>query len=130
MTIPGVQKPHCDAPPAANASAHAAPSGRPSSVVTSRPATRADRRHARDAGLAVDQTVQQPHWPCGLQPSFGGARAEPLAQDVEQRGAVVGDLDGPPVEAERGQLKLCPQPQVRVAFGFVMANPDWSRPSL
>ena len=29
-----------------------------------------------------------------------------------------------------GQLKLWPHPQVRVAFGFVMANPDWSRPSL
>ena len=28
------------------------------------------------------------------------------------------------------QLKLWPQPQVRLAFGFVMANPDWSRPSL
>ena len=29
-----------------------------------------------------------------------------------------------------GQLKLWPHPQVREALGFVMANPDWSRPSL
>ena len=29
-----------------------------------------------------------------------------------------------------GQLKLWPHPHVREAFGFVMANPDWSRPSL
>ena len=28
------------------------------------------------------------------------------------------------------QEKLWPQPQVRDALGFVMANPDWSRPSL
>jgi hypothetical protein len=28
------------------------------------------------------------------------------------------------------QLKLCPQPQVRVAFGFVIEKPDWSSPSL
>ena len=32
--------------------------------------------------------------------------------------------------AARGQLKLWPHPQVREAFGLVMANPDWSRPSL
>ena len=28
------------------------------------------------------------------------------------------------------QEKLWPQPQVRCAFGFVIANPDWFRPSL
>ncbi len=28
------------------------------------------------------------------------------------------------------QLKLEPQPHVRVAFGFVIENPAWVRPSL
>ena len=28
------------------------------------------------------------------------------------------------------QLKLEPQPQVRVAFGFVIVNPAWLSPSL
>ena len=32
--------------------------------------------------------------------------------------------------ARTGQEKLDPQPHVRVALGFVIANPDWSSPSL
>ena len=35
-----------------------------------------------------------------------------------------------PIVRRRGQEKDWPQPQVRLALGFVMANPDWSRPSL
>ena len=34
-------------------------------------------------------------------------------------------------QSARGrQEKLCPQPQVRVAFGLVIENPAWLRPSL
>ncbi len=40
MMMPGVQKPHCDAPWAAKRSAQSSASGSPASVVTSRPATR------------------------------------------------------------------------------------------
>ena len=71
--IPGVQKPHWLAPVAQNASAQAARSSgaSPSSVVMRRPATRrAGVTHAT-RGAPSTSTVQQPHWPCGLQPSFG-----------------------------------------------------------
>src|SRR6188472_2555182 len=70
MMIPGVQNPHCDAPPAANAPTHRSRSGSPSSVVTSRPATRATGVTQAIRGEPSIQTVQQPHWPWGLQPSF------------------------------------------------------------
>ena len=129
--IPGVQNPHWLAPVAAKASAHASASASPSSVVTVRPATRGDRGHAATRGLAVDQHRAAAALALRAAAVLGRARAEPVAQDLEQRRAVVGDLDRAAVEAERsGQEKLWPQPQVRVAFGFVMANPDWSRPSL
>jgi hypothetical protein len=58
------------------------------------------------------------------------ARPEPVAQDLEERGVVPLDFDVAPVEGEANQLKLWPQPQVREAFGLVIANPDCSRPSL
>ena len=35
-----------------------------------------------------------------------------------------------PRKSRSGQEKLDPQPHVRVALGFVIANPDWSSPSL
>ena len=105
-------------------------SGRPSSVVTSRPATRAERRHAGDARAGRRSR------PCSSRTGPAGC-SRPSAS--ARRGGRAG-LRGarrrrrrprrPAVEAERDQLKLWPQPQVRVAFGFVMANPDWSRPSL
>jgi hypothetical protein len=53
-----------------------------------------------------------------------------LAQGVEQGRVVVRRLGGSPVEAERDQLNEEPQPQVRVAFGFVMWNPAPCSPSL
>ncbi len=57
-----------------------------------------------------------------------------LAQHLEQRPTRVGNVDGPAVNDEveggRTQLKLCPQPQVRVAFGLLMENPAPWRPSL
>jgi hypothetical protein len=58
------------------------------------------------------------------------ARPEPVAQDLQERGVASLDFDVAPVEGEVDQLKLWPQPQVREAFGLVIANPDWSRPSL
>ena len=68
--IPGVQNPHCDAPLAVNASAHATASGSPSTVVTSRPATRPTGVTHETRGLPSTSTVQHPHCPCGLHPSL------------------------------------------------------------
>ena len=82
-------------------------------------------------------TVQQPHWPCGAQPSFTSRATELVAQRVEE-GAARGDVDVDAVEPERdggrvrgrlGQLNELPQPQVCVAFGFVMWNPAPCSPS-
>ena len=70
-TMPGVQKPHWVAPQATNASDHRCCSAtlRPAAVVTWRPATRrAGVTHAT-RGASSTSTVQQPHCPCGLQPS-------------------------------------------------------------
>ena len=71
--IPGVQKPHWLA---AGGAERVGPgrqraSARPSRVVTDRPGDPPDRRHARDPRAAPStSTVQQPHWPWGLHPSF------------------------------------------------------------
>ena len=54
-----------------NASAHCGPRSRPSTVVTSRPATRLIGVTHATRGAPSTNTVQQPHCPCGLQPSFG-----------------------------------------------------------
>ena len=67
-----------------------------------------------------------------------------VAQDVEKGTAVVLELDIDPVQPDGErletrvltpvggwvQLKEDPQPQVRVAFGFVMWNPASFSPSL
>lgn len=70
--IPGVQKPHWLAPVSQNAAAHRARccGSRPSSVVTLRPDTRLAGVTQETRGAPSTRTVQQPHWPCGLQPSF------------------------------------------------------------
>ncbi len=76
ITIPGVQNPHCDPPVATNAAAIAsrASGSSPSIVVTDRSATRAAAvTHATLASPSTS-TVQQPHWPCGAQPSFTETR--------------------------------------------------------
>ncbi len=71
-TMPGVQNPHWLPPVAHSASPHAAArlGSSPSIVVI-------DRFFTRRAGVTHDtrgcpstSTVQQPHWPCGLQPSL------------------------------------------------------------
>ena len=65
MMIPGVQNPHWLAPVAVNASTHRArvASSRPSSVVTSRPASRATGVTHATRGAPSTHTVQHPHCP-------------------------------------------------------------------
>ena len=76
MTMPGVQKPHCEPPVDTNASANGSRTdgSRPSRVVTTRPAMRTTGvTHATRASPSTS-TVQHPHWPCGAQPSFAAVR--------------------------------------------------------
>ena len=70
--MPGVQKPHWLAPVASNASVQRrrSSSASPSTVVTARPATRRAAVTQETRGRPSTQTVQHPHWPCGLQPSL------------------------------------------------------------
>jgi hypothetical protein len=72
MRMPGVQKPHWLAPAATKASAQRSRSSgsTPSRVVTERPATRRAGVTQATRGRPSTQTVQQPHWPWGLQPSL------------------------------------------------------------
>ena len=67
-----------------------------------------------------------------------GSHAQSVARTLKQRTAVVGEDDGCSVQykqdlgqrARAGQEKLWPQPQLRLAFGFVMWNPESCRPFL
>ena len=72
-TMPGVQNPHWLPPVEQKAAAHASPHlpgpARPT-VVISRPATRRTGVTHATRGAPSTSTVQQPHWPWGLQPSF------------------------------------------------------------
>ncbi len=70
--MPGVQKPHWLPPVAQSAPAHASrmAGSRPSIVVTDRPATRRAGVTHETLGAPSTSTVQQPHWPWGLHPSF------------------------------------------------------------
>ena len=74
--MPGVQNPHWLAPVAQKASPHASRSARssPSSVVTVRPRTRRTGVTHATRGWPSTSTVQHPHWPCGLHPSFAERR--------------------------------------------------------
>ena len=95
------------------------------------PPVRPERGHAGHARLTVDPDRAAPALTLGAAAILGGADPEAFAQRVEQRRAVVLNLDGTAVDREAdGQEKLWPQPQVRLALGLVMANPDWSSPSL
>ena len=148
--MPGVQNPHWLAPVATKASAQRSrcAAGIPSRVVTLRPATRRTRGHAGHPGQAVDPHGATATLTLGATAVLDRAAPELLAQHVEE-GDAVGDGDLAPVqdEGDQGdrswccsgdgtpgrapaQLKEEPQPQVRVALGFVMWNPaSWS-PSL
>ena len=68
-------------------------SARPSSVVTARPATRRAGVTQATRGMPSTSTVQQPHWPWGLHPSLTDATTQPVPEHLEERCAVVGDLD-------------------------------------
>lgn len=72
QTIPGVQKPHWEAPWAMKADAHRVRSSsvNPSTVVTVLPATLRSGVTQETRGALSIKTVQQPHWPWGLHPSF------------------------------------------------------------
>ena len=54
-------------------------------------------------GEPSTQTVQHPHWPWGLQPSFTERRPELLTEDIEKRRSVVGHLDIGAVDTEPDQ---------------------------
>ena len=72
-TIPGMQKPHCRPPQAANASAkrRRSSASMPSRVTTDEPATLASGRLQLTTALPSTSTVQHPHCPDGEHPSFG-----------------------------------------------------------
>ena len=94
------------------------------------PGDAGDRRHTGDARLTVDPDRAATALPLGAATVLRRARTEAVAEDLEERGTVVRDLDGSAVEAERDQLKLWPHPQVRVAFGFVILKPASVSPLL
>ena len=94
-------------------------------------------------GRAVDPHRAAPALALRAAAVLGGPEAEPVAQHLEKRGAVVVHRDDAAVDREpdlvgapfgaRGfgcQLKEDPQPQVRVAFGFEMWNPASFSPSV
>ena len=89
-----------------------------------------ERRHAGHPRRTVDPDGAATALALRTTAVLGRPAAEMLAQGVEQGRVVVRRLDGSPVEAERDQLNEEPQPQVRVALGFVMWNPAPCSPSL
>ena len=110
-------------------------SGRPSRVVTSRPSSRRTGVTQATRGAPSTHTVQQPHWPWGLQPSFS-ERSESCSRRTSSRVApssatsTSAPLTRSRISGSADQLKEEPQPQVRVAFGFVTWNPAPCSPSL
>ena len=68
------------------------------------PGDSADRGDARDTRLAVDEDRAAAALALGAAAVLRRAHAEALAQDVEERAAVVEHLDAPAVEGERGQI--------------------------
>ena len=147
--MPGVQKPHWEAPWATKAALQRVRSspGSPSTVVTCRPATRRIGVTQEIRGVPSTHTVQHPHWPWGLQPSLTDRQpsssrtaSSSMVPSATETGSPLRTKATPDVSGgwysegegpEAGdQLKEEPQPQVRVALGFVMLNPaPWS-PSL
>ena len=65
-----------------------------------------DGCHARNAWLAVDEHGAAPALSLRAAPILGRARAEAVAQNLEEGDVSVRDLDGTTVEAERDQEKL------------------------
>ncbi len=117
--MPGVQKPHWLAPVAQNASAHrsTAPAGRPSTVVTTRPAARRAGVTQATRGLPVHQDRAAPALPLRAAAVLGRAQTQVLAEDLEQGHAPIGHLDLPAVhlELEHGAISEGHRPQDRFA---------------
>ena len=137
ITMPGVQKPHWLPPVATNASDHRrrVSSGRPSRVVTSLPASRRTGVTQATRGAPSTHTVQQPHWPWGLQPSLTD-RMPSWSRKTSSREAPSSPTStSAPSTRSRirdsaDQLNDEPQPHVREALGLVTWNPAPCRPSL
>ena len=85
--MPGVQNPHCDAAVASNAatSASRTSASSPSSVVTARARDPGDGRHARDAGLAVDEHRAAPALALRCAAVLHVAATEVVAERLEER---------------------------------------------
>ena len=162
MTMPGVQKPHWLAPAATKAATQRSRERRRRTLEGGhrRPATRRTGVTQATRGAPSTHTVQQPHWPWGLQPSLterhpsssrsasrreipsltddlGPVRATKTtartgrrAGSAAMRCGSVPDRSGGRARSGGAQLKEEPQPQVRVALGFVMWNPAPCSPSL
>jgi len=93
----------------------------------------AGRCNARNAWSAVYPDRAAPALTLGTTTVLYRMQPERFAQDLQQRRSVVRDSDSVAVydQAEMAtQLKEDPQPQVRVAFGFVTWNPAPCSPSL
>ena len=104
--IPGVQNPHCDAPVAANAVGPRSRVGEPVDRGHVAIGDAGDRGHARDAWRAVDEHRAAAALALRAAAILDRARAEAIAQDLEEGGVSVRDLDVTTVEAERDQEKL------------------------
>ena len=149
--IPGVQKPHWLAPTPVKASAQRPLTSSAEALEGGHraPGHPADRGDAGHPGGAVHPDRAAAALALGAAAVLGGVLTELLAQHLEQRRRrrrrprparrpVEGRQlierwrAGPAGAAERRvrQLKEEPQPQVRVALGFVMWNPAPCSPSL
>ncbi len=101
--IPGVQNPHWLAPVATKASAHRPALGRGHSLEGG-DAPAGDppgRRHAGDPGGAVDEHGAAAALALWAAPVLHAAQPEPVAEHLEERGAVVGHLDLAAVDLQR-----------------------------
>ena len=108
--MPGEQNPHWLAPSAQKASDHSltTDSSNPSSVVMRRPAIRRTIVTHATRGSPSTRTVQHPHWPLRAAPVLRSSEPQPVAQHLEQRGAVVVDLDLRAVHLEADHRTLLP----------------------
>ena len=96
--MPGVQNPHWLAPVAQKASAQTSlrAGSNPASVVTRRPATRRAGVTQATRAAPSTSTVQAPHWPCGLQPSFTSEMPRCSRSSVSSEKSPAGALTGRP----------------------------------
>ena len=105
ITMPGVQNPHWLPPVATSASAHRVRTRLGETVQGGDvpPFEPAGRGDTRDPGGAVHPDGAAPALALGAAPVLGRGDPEPIPQDVEQRRAVIGHVDGDAVDVETGQ---------------------------